>query len=387
MQVSPARIGIVGTGFVADLYMRSLKTFPELIVDCAFDIDSARLAAFCRHWGVRSATSLDDLLRSPAMVLVLNLTNPGAHFEVSRACLRAGRHVYSEKPLATDMDDARALVDLAQEAGLMLASAPCSLLGEAAQTLWASVRREDAGRPLLVYAELDDDYIPTAPYKKWFSESGAPWPYRDEFEVGCTVEHAGYYLSWLIAMFGNVTTVVAASADIVPGKLPDGAATAPDYSCANLFFECGVVARLTCSIIAPHNHALRVIGDQGVIEIDECWSNAAPVRVRRRHVLRRRQINSPFARRVRVGTATDPKVGRRGAASMNFALGPAEMVSALQEGRACRIGADFALHFNEVTLAIQNSRADKGVQHMTTRCRPVEPLPWTLAASPQRRRP
>jgi predicted dehydrogenase len=381
MDTPSTRIGIVGTGFVADLYMRSLATFPNLVVDAAFDIDPARLAAFCRFWKVRAAASLDQLLRSPGITVVLNLTNPGAHFEVSRACLQAGRHVYSEKPLATTLEDARSLVDLARDAGLLLASAPCSLLGEAAQTLWASVRREDAGRPLLVYAELDDDYIATAPYGKWVSESGAPWPYRDEFEVGCTVEHAGYYLSWLIAMFGNVTTVVAASADLVPDKLPGGAPTAPDYSCATLFFDSGVVARLTCSIVAPHNHALRVIGDLGVIEIDECWRNDAPVRVRRRHVVRRRQVNSPFARRVKVGTATDPKVGRRGAASMNFALGPAEMVSALQEGRPCRLGADFALHFNEVTLAIQNARADKGVQHMTTRCQPLEPLPWTLAAS------
>lgn len=387
MQTSPARIGIIGTGFVADLYMRSLKTFPHLSVAGAFDIDRARLDAFCAHWGVRAAASLDELLQSRGVELVLNLTNPGAHFEVSQACLRAGRHVYSEKPLATDMDDARALHDLAQASGLMLASAPCSLLGEAAQTLWASVRRGDAGKPLLVYAELDDDYIPTAPYRKWFSESGAPWPYRDEFKVGCTVEHAGYYLSWLIAMFGSVTTVVAASADLVAGKLPDAEPTAPDYSCATLFFESGVVARLTCSIIAPHNHALRVMGERGVIEIDECWSNGAPVRVRRRHVFRRRQVNSPFARRVRVGKATDPKVGRRGAASMNFALGPAEMISALQEKRACRLGADFALHFNEVTLAIQNSGADKGVQVMTTRCGPVEPLPWTLAMAPRKPQP
>jgi len=384
MQTKAARIGIVGTGFVADLYMRSLKTFPDIVVDGAFDIDATRLAAFCQHWSVRAATSLDDLLHAPGVELILNLTNPGAHFEVSRACLMAGRHVYSEKPLATDMDDARALVELAQANGLMLTSAPCSLLGEAAQTLWASVRRGDAGKPMLVYAELDDDYILSAPYKKWFSESGAPWPYRDEFKVGCTVEHAGYYLSWLIAMFGNVTKVVAASADLVPGKLSDGSATAPDYSCATLFFESGVVGRLTCSIVAPHNHCLRVVGDRGVVEIDECWSNGAPVRVRRRHVFRRRQINSPFARRVKVGTATDPKVGRRGAASMNFALGPAEMLSALQEGRPCRLGADFALHFNEVTLAIQNSRADTGSQMMTTRCKPVEPLPWTLAMAPRK---
>ena len=387
LPTSTARIGVVGTGFVADLYMRSLRTFPNIAVVVAFDIDGPRLKAFCTYWDVQAASSLEDLLRSPGLELVLNLTNPGSHFEVSQACLRAGRHVYSEKPLATDMDDAKALHALARDSGLMLASAPCSLLGEAAQTLWASVRREDAGKPLLVYAELDDDYIPSAPYKKWFSESGAPWPYRDEFKVGCTVEHAGYYLSWLIAIFGNVTTVVAASADLIRGKLPDGEESAPDYSCATLFFESGVVARLTCSIIAPHNHALRVVSERGVIEIDECWSNGAPVRVRRRHVFRRRQINSPFARRVKAGAPTDPKVGRRGAASMNFALGPAEMIGALREKRACRLGADFALHFNEVTLAIQNSRADKGVQVMTTRCDPVEPLPWTLAAAPRKSRP
>jgi len=379
---SSARIGIVGTGFVADLYMRSLKTFPHIAVAAAYDRDIDRLQAFCKHWGVRAAASLDELLATPELELVLNLTNPGSHFAVSRACLSAGHHVYSEKPLATDMDDARQLVALARENGLMITSAPCSLLGEAAQTLWACVRREDAGKPLLVYAELDDDYVPTAPYRKWISESGAPWPWRDEFEVGCTVEHAGYYLSWLIAMFGNVTTVVAASADLVAGKIPDGGRAAPDFSCATLFFESGVVGRLTCSIVAPHDHALRVVGERGTIEIDECWANGAPVRVRRRLVLRRRQVDSPIARRVRVGTATDPKVGRRGAASMNFALGPAEMIASLREKRPCRLGADFALHFNEVTLAIQEARNERGVQHMTTRCAPVEPLPWTLAAAP-----
>jgi predicted dehydrogenase len=382
MDQTPASIGIVGTGFVADLYMRSLQTFPHIRIVGAFDIDGGRLAAFASYWKLRAAASLDDLLAHDHPDLILNLTNPGAHFEVSQACLQAGHHVYSEKPLAMAMDDARRLHALAQATGLMLASAPCSLLGEAAQTLWAGVRRRDAGRVRLVYAELDDDYIPAAPYRKWASESGAPWPYRDEFEVGCTVEHAGYYLSWLIAMFGSVTKVAAASANVLPDKLADAAPTTPDYSCATLFFESGVVARLTCSIVAPHDHRLRVIGDQGVLELDECWANGAPVRLRRRHVFRRRLFNSPWARRVAAGQATDPKVGRRGAASMNFALGPAEMLAALREKRASRLNADFALHMNEVTLAIQNAGDAAGVQVMTTRCPPIAPMDWTLAAAP-----
>ena len=369
------RIGIVGTGFVADLYMRSLETFSKLRVVKAYDIDQARLTAFCVHWGVAAARSLDDLLdASPESPdLILNLTNPGSHFEVSRACLEAGKHVYSEKPLATNMDDARLLCSLAEAKGLMLSSAPCSVLSEAAQTLWLAVRRNEIGKVRLIYAELDDDFVPQAPYRRWLSVSGAPWPYRDEFIVGCTLEHAGYYVAWLIAIFGTVDKVVAASANLIEDKLDNGANTAPDFSCATLFFKSGVVARLTCSIVAPHNHAIRIIGDTGVLEVDECWNNEAAVRVRRRYVFRRRLINSPLAKRIKIKGGTHPKVGRWGAAAMNFALGPMDMLAALQESRPSRLSAGFALHLTEVALAMQNAN---GVQFMQTLCPAIEPMPW-----------
>lgn len=368
-------IGIVGTGFVADLYMRSLKTFPELKVVKAYDVDSARLSAFCTYWNVAAARSLQELLESgsDSPNLILNLTNPSAHFEVSRVCLDAGKHVYSEKPLAVDMADAQSLCDLAASKRLMLAGAPCSLLGETAQTLWSAVRQNLIGKVRLVYAQLDDDFIPQAPYRKWRSESGAPWPYRDEFVVGCTLEHAGYYLTWLIAMFGSVEKVIAASATLFQNKLDGKVQTAPDFSCATLFFKSGPVARLTCSIAAPHDHSMRIVGDAGMLEVKECWDNDAKVRLRRRHVVRRKLLNSPFTRRLRLGCISHPKVGRWGAAAMNFALGPAEMLSALQESRQCRLSASFALHLNEVTLAIQNAN---GLQHMQTICLPIEPMPW-----------
>lgn len=379
MDMTPnGKVAIVGTGFVADLYMRSLKTFPGIAVTGAFDIDAVRLKAFCDYWRVPAAESLETLLRKDA--LVLNLTNPHAHYAVSKAALDAGRHVYSEKPLATEMADAHALHKLARDKGLMLASAPCSWLGESAQTVWAAVSRGEIGTPRLIYAELDDDFIPQAPYQKWFSESGAPWPAKDEFETGCTLEHAGYYLTWLMAIFGPVERVVAASADLLPDKLPGGAPTAPDFSTATLFFKSGAVARLTCSIIAPHDHRMRIIGDDGVLELDECWSNAAPVRIRRRHQLRRKLVNSPLAKQVKIGRETHPKVGRWGAAAMNFALGPAEMLAAMETQRPSQLNADFALHLNEVTLAIQNAGKDAGALKMTTSFAPVAPQPWAEAA-------
>jgi len=382
------QIAIIGLGFVADLYMSSLAAFPDVRLKAIHDRSADRRDKFSAHWGAVAgaahrpgetvvAADMGAFLAALAPGdLVLNLTNPGSHYEVSRACLEAGMHVYSEKPLAMEMADAHALHDLAAARGLMLASAPCSVLGEAAQIMWAAVRDNVAGTPRLVYADLDDGFIPQAPTESWISESGAPWPREDEFRVGCTLEHAGYYLTWLIAMFGPIRTVVAASADLVPGKLSEGDRAAPDFSVGTLFFENGVVARITCSIIARHDHRLRVICDGGSLEMPAAWTNAAPVRFRRRFRVRRRLVEHPFPRRLRAAGETHPKVGRRGAAAMNFALGPIEMLEARDEGRPCRMSADFALHLNEATLALQNAGEDAGAVRMTTRCAPIAPMPW-----------
>ena len=371
-------IAIVGTGYVADLYMRSLKAFPAIKVTAAFDINSQRLREFCAYWSVPAAESLDELLdnRHGAARLILNLTNPESHYAVSERCLKAGKHVYSEKPLAMDMDAAYALHALAEKENLLLASAPCSLLGETAQTVWLALRQDRIGKPHLVYAELDDDYIPQAPYHQWRSESGAPWPYRNEFSVGCTLEHAGYYLTWLIAMFGPVQQVVSASATLVENKLEDDAPTAPDFSCATLFLSSNVVARLTCSIVAPRNHKLLVVGERGTLQVGECWDNNAKVQLRRRYRVRHRLITSPVASRVRIAGPTHEKVRRRGAAAMNFALGPAELLAALTEQRSPRLNAHLALHLNEVTLAIQNPKASSGATIMQTSCPRIDPMPW-----------
>jgi predicted dehydrogenase len=366
------RIVLIGCGFVADLYMKSFAQYPDIKIVGAYDERPERREAFCTYWDVPAAHSLDAALQLRPDLLC-NLTNPASHYEVTRKALLAGLPTYSEKPLAMEMEQAKELHRMSQERGVMLSSAPCSVLSDTAQTLLQALRDELAGPVHLVYAELDDGFISQAPYRNWVSESGAPWPCEDEFNVGCTLEHAGYYLTWLIACFGPVKTVVAASALVVPGKL-DFEAPTPDFSVGILFFESGVVARLTCSIVAPHNHRLCIVCRWGNIEVVEAWNNTAPVKLRRRIPMRRRLINAPIARRVRMRGKPQIKVPRTGAARMNFALGPVEMLNAITENRTCRIDADFALHVNEVTLAIQNAGAQAGPQTMSSRCRLMEPL-------------
>ena len=87
-------------------------------------------------------------------------------------------------------------------------------------------------------------------------------------------------------------------------------------------------------------------------------------------------MEHPIGKRLRLSGPTHPKVGRKGAAAMNFALGPVEMLTALAENHPCRLASDYALHLNEVTLAIQHAGDSTGAQEMTTSCDAMEPMPW-----------
>lgn len=232
-------IGIVGCGFVADYYLSILVNYPELKVVGIVDKDKERSLRFAKHYNLPYANSLEELLGYTKVEIILNLTNPRNHFEISKAALEAGKHVYSEKPLAMEMDEAQLLIDIAAKNNLRIASAPCSILGESAQTLWKAIRDETVGPVRLVYCELDDGPIYLMNPEKWKSVSGTPWPVKDEYEVGCTFEHAGYYLTWLVSFFGPAESVTVSSHQVVPDKGCSKAlspADTPDFSVACIKF-------------------------------------------------------------------------------------------------------------------------------------------------------
>lgn len=367
-------IAIVGCGYVADFYLATLPAHPELRVRGIHDRLPERAQALSRTHGVPVYDSLAALLADPETALVLNLTNPRDHYAVSKACLEAGKHVYSEKPFAMEFSDAKALAALAEARGLRIGSAPCSYLSETAQTIRLALREEAVGPVRVVYAEMDDGLVHRMPYRQWRSVSGVPWPYKDEFEVGCTLEHAGYYLTWLIDWFGPAESVTAFASVQVPDKLPGEVLepSAPDFSVACIRFASGVVARLTCSILAPHDHSLRIIGDRGVLYTKECWDYRAPVYLRRLLSIRRKTFLSPLRESRRLLPPPPGSAVQRRAHKMDFARGPAEMARAIAAGRPGRLSAAFSLHANELALAIHHARRDGASYRMTTTFDPRE---------------
>ena len=377
-------VAIVGTGYVADAYLKSLTRHPEMKLLGVFDKLPERAQAFAAFHHTRTYPSLQAVGDDRSVQMVINLTNPRDHYEVSKSMLLAGKHVYSEKPMAMNMDHARELMALAQAKGLQFVSAPCTVLSETCQTLWREVRKETVGRVRVVYAELDDGHIYQDQYEKWVSSLGTPWPYKDEFEVGCTLEHAGYYVSWMLAWFGPAKSVTAFASVQVPDKMDRHPGEtldliSADFSVACIQFHNGVVARLTCSICAPHNHQLRIYGDKGYLGTDECWNYRAPVFSRKRIKLRSRFIYNPFKTKHPHPPLPYPAPAQKvGHYDMDFFRGPAEVAAALREGRPSALTPEFALHVNEISIAIHEALNSKGHVELTTTFEPLQPMKWAV---------
>ncbi len=372
------RLAIIGCGYVADYYLRTLPLHPELTIAGICDRDPARMANLAANYAVgRRFSEVAEVCADPDIDLVVNLTNPKDHFEVSLAALQAGKHVYSEKPLAMEMGQARQLADLATERGLQLSSAPCSVLGETAQTVWKALREQKVGRVRLVYAEMDDGLVHKMPYTKWLSMTGTPWPFKDEFEVGCTLEHAGYYTTWLTTFFGPAVSVTAFAVPLIPDKGVHVDVVSPDFSVAAISFTSGVVARLTCGIVGSHNHSLQVFGDEGTLEVPDSWFFGSPVAIRKSLNVLRKRLEGKLVRKVPLVRPVE-KFDYRGAQQIDFARGIAELAAAVREGRRSRLATDFSLHNNELVLAISQSASTSMPYAMTTTFVPPTPMDWAI---------
>ena len=122
-----ARIALVGAGTIGARYVESLRQNPgfEVLSVCSKNGENA--ARFAKANNL-AASTLEDILCDPNINYVLNLTPAEEHGQTTRACLLAGKSVFSEKPLAAALDEADSLIELAEAKGLLLACAPATFL-------------------------------------------------------------------------------------------------------------------------------------------------------------------------------------------------------------------------------------------------------------------
>ncbi len=340
----PLRVGIIGVGKISEQYLASFPALPGLRLTAVADLDTAKAMAIGGEQGVPGMT-VDELLASPDVDVVLNLTIPAAHVPVGMRALDAGKHVFAEKPLGLRVEEARPFLAKAAELGLRIGSAPDTVLGTGAQTARQA---------------LDDGAIgaPVAAAASWSAPGHERWHQAPLFYYqpggGPLFDMGPYYLTALVTMLGPVASVsgvatrstrsrVVETGPIAGTPIPVDIDT--HYS-AILTHASGVISTITVSfeIWATRAPLLEVYGTTGTIAVPD------PNR---------------FSDPAEISTATAPEWAElpvsAGYVDAGRGYGLADMARAIETDRPHRASGELALHVLEVMEAIVTAGATKQV--------------------------
>jgi predicted dehydrogenase len=352
-------VGIVGCGNIAGPYAASLGTYDEVRLVGVTDIDTDRATAFAREHGVAAHPTLDAMLADPAIGIVVNLTVHHAHYAVTKQALQAGKHVYSEKPMALEAAEARELVALARERGVRLACAPSTFLGEAQQTAGRIIRNGELGPIRAIYADVNWGRI-----EAWHP---APVPF---YEVGVLVDVGVYPLTIATAFLGPAVAVDARGWVLLPDRTTASGEPfrigTPDHILASVEFSTGPVMRLTGSFYAG-----RPSRQLGLLEFH---GDAASLSL---------GSFQEFDTTVEVGPAGGayhrvPLV-RPAEPGIKWGRGVADLARAIVAGRPARVTGDQAAHVVDILASARHSIAERRRITIDSGFDPPSLMEWATA--------
>lgn len=196
----PLGVGIIGAGVISQTYLENLTSFPDVSVVAVGDLFPDRARAKADEHGVAAAGTPDEVLSNPDVDLVVNLTIPQVHVEVSSAAIAAGKHVWTEKPIGLDRDATRALLEQADAAGVRIGSAPDTLLGPGFQSAKRAIQKGVLGEPLFVQTSFQ-----TQGPDLWHPDPA----FLFARGAGPLLDMGPYYFSALVSLLGPIAGVTA----------------------------------------------------------------------------------------------------------------------------------------------------------------------------------
>ncbi len=265
------KIGFVGCGNILNQYVLGCRRYDVLeIVACASLHGTSAHTKAAEH-GIPRSCTVDELLAMPDIDLVINLTVPAAHVAVNEAALRAGKHIYAEKPFALDSRGGARVLALAQERGLLVGCAPDTFLGGGLQTARKLLDDGAVGRPVAAFAFMlchgHEHWHPSPEF--YYAQGGGPM-----FDMG------PYYFTALIGLLGPVARVTGMAKTSITERTITSQplagkkinVTVPTHYASTAEFANGTVASLVLSFdVWPGPVLPRIViyGTEGTLELPD----------------------------------------------------------------------------------------------------------------------
>ncbi len=266
---TPVNCAIIGCGNISGVYIENILRFRNLkLVGCA-DVIREKAEEKAEKYNI-SVLNVEEIFSSDEIQLIINLTNPSSHFDVSFQSLEAGKHLYSEKPIALTFEQAKTLLDTARKKSLLIGCAPDTFLGGTWQTARKIIDDNWIGKPISATSFMlcrgHESWHPSPEF--YYQKGGGPL-----YDMG------PYYLTVLIFLLGPVKSVLASGKITFKNRTitsqPKFGQTiqveVPTDIHAILIFENGVICTLIMSFDtwAHHLPHIEIHGETGSLSLPD----------------------------------------------------------------------------------------------------------------------
>ena len=353
-------IAMIGVGDISGIYLQNImELFHELELIGVCDLVQTKAqAAQTKYPALKIYPTMHDAFQDPAVDIVLNLTRPYEHFDVSKAALEAGKHVYTEKPLAATFEEGRILAELAKAKGLQIGGAPDTFLGAGIQTCRKLIDDGFIGEPIGAAA-----FMICRGHESWHPDPAFYYQHGG----GPMMDMGPYYVTALLNLLGRVNGVTArvktSFAERTITSQPQFGTVVPvhtpTYMTGILDFENGAIGSLFTTFDVHYESQARfeIYGSEGTMIVPDPNTFGGPIKV----------LRAEEGRYMEMPLLFDYKENSRG-------LGLADMAKSISSGRAARTSADSQLHVLEIMTAYERSSELAARVELTTPFERQEPM-------------
>lgn len=353
-------IGFVGCGNISGIYLSNISNmFNNLRTVGVTDLIHERSEYAASQYGIgKIYKDMHELFADPEVDIVLNITRPYEHFDVSIAALNAGKHLYTEKPLGASLEEAEKIMALATEKNLYVGGAPDTFLGAGIQTCRKLIDDGYIGEVFGASA-----YMVNRGHEHWHPDPEFYYKYGG----GPMMDMGPYYLTALISLLGAVDSVTGMSKISLPERTissqPHYGAVitvdVPTYVTGIMRFTSGAIGTIftTFDVHTAQVPCIEIYGSKGTLCVPDPNYHGGPVRLYTESTGCFKEIPLMF----------DYSENCR-------SLGLADMAIAIETGIKARASGEMQLHVNEIMDGFE--RADREqrfikLKYSTTRPEPM----------------
>ena len=371
------KVGLIGCGHIAETYFRAEKYFNNIkIIKCA-DINLKAARKCSKEYGIKFLT-VNEILKDQEVEIILNLTIPKAHYEISKKALLNGKHVYSEKPLAINLKDGKELLKISRRKKLYLGNAPDTFLGGGIQKSKELVEKNIIGKIKLGNAVFAFPGIQ--------SYHPNPEPWFAKLEGGPVIDMGPYYITALVNLLGPAKKVSGRiingskyrTIGIGPKKGRKFKVNCPTTYLSTITFKNNTVIRLTLSfdVIAHQRNHIELYGEKGSMIVPDPNMFGGSVFTCKKLGDNWKEFKTTKMHLGKINIRTQSSRANEAPTNANYrGAGLSEMAYSIEKKRKHLCNGEISLHVLDIITSIMKASKSGVNQSINTEC--VKPKKFT----------